>query len=429
MQASYLNIVFNRVLESFKYEALQSKKIKDVGGTVIFRNIWKIILVILSIPLILIIRIFQPLVTIRLGKVCMDRIGAPYHIEWYLCEKDAGKSDKQNLDIYYFTPPNSNQQWFKMLKRKLLTFPWGRLADITDRLNKWLPGYEKHVIPYTTLYDIWNNKNDVLIHALNARPHYQFTFREEAKGQKELSKIVPEGQPFICFHVRDSAYLNKVYPNQDWEYHDYRNASIRNYLRCVEKLVQRGYIAIRMGSVVKEELILSNPAIINYAENGQRTEFMDVYLAAKCRFFLGSDTGLSIVPELLRQPIVYTNWCKLSDLTTWVRVGLVIPKKLYLKQKNRFLKFSEMLQLSTVKGNFTQYLKKREIEVIENTPEEILDVAIEMDERLKGTWKTTEENEDLQCRFWALYGPKKVKSPSFRIGTEFLRQNLNLLES
>ena len=88
-----------------------------------------------------------------------------------------------------------------------------------------------------------------------------------------------------------------------------------------------------------------------------------------------------------------------------------------------------MLQLSTVKGDFTQYFKQREIEVIENTPEEIIDVAIEMDERLEGTWKTTEENEDLQRRFWAIYGPKKVKSPSFRIGTEFLRQNRDLLES
>ena len=52
-----------------------------------------------------------------------------------------------------------------------------------------------------------------------------------------------------------------------------------------------------------------------------------------------------------------------------------------------------------------------------------------MDERLKETWKTTEEDEDLQQRFWDLYGPNKLKSPSFRIGTEFLRQNRNLLEA
>ena len=99
------------------------------------------------------------------------------------------------------------------------------------------------------------------------------------------------------------------------------------------------------------------------------------------------------------------------------------------KAKKRFLKFSEMLQLSTVKVNFTQELQQRGIELIENTPEEIVDVAIEMDERLKETWKTAEEDEDLQQRFWVLYGPNKLKSPLFRMGTELLRQNRGLLES
>ena len=88
-----------------------------------------------------------------------------------------------------------------------------------------------------------------------------------------------------------------------------------------------------------------------------------------------------------------------------------------------------MLQLSTVKGNFTQEFQQRGIELIKNTPEEIVDVAIEMDERLKETWKTTEEDEDLQQRFWNLYGPNKLKSPSFRMDAEFLRQNRGLLES
>ena len=52
-----------------------------------------------------------------------------------------------------------------------------------------------------------------------------------------------------------------------------------------------------------------------------------------------------------------------------------------------------------------------------------------MDERLKETWKTTEEDEDLQQRFWALYGPNNLKSPSFRMGAELLCQNRGFLES
>ena len=67
------------------------------------------------------------------------------------------------------------------------------------------------------------------------------------------------------------------------------------------------------------------------------------------------------------------------------------------------------------------------LELEENTPEEIHAVTIEMDERLKGTWQTTEEDEKLQQRFWDLFGPDKLKSSDLRIGTEFLRQNRELL--
>ena len=68
------------------------------------------------------------------------------------------------------------------------------------------------------------------------------------------------------------------------------------------------------------------------------------------------------------------------------------------------------------------------IELIENTPEEICDVTIEMDERLNGTWKTTKEDEELQHRFWDLFGLDKIKSPDLRIGSEYLTRNKELIE-
>lgn len=72
------------------------------------------------------------------------------------------------------------------------------------------------------------------------------------------------------------------------------------------------------------------------------------------------------------------------------------------------------------------------IEVVNNTSEEITALAVEMDERLKGTWQTTEENEELQRRFWKIF--KKHANPKLhgeyraRIGANFLKQNRYLLE-
>ena len=66
---------------------------------------------------------------------------------------------------------------------------------------------------------------------------------------------------------------------------------------------------------------------------------------------------------------------------------------------------------------------------VENTAEEILDLAKEMDERLDGIFQTTEEDEELQDRFRSLLPPPHFyHGTPARIGAKFLRQNGELLE-
>ena len=89
--------------------------------------------------------------------------------------------------------------------------------------------------------------------------------------------------------------------------------------------------------------------------------------------------------------------------------------------------FSELLNLSFGGNNTNEIISNAGLELIENRPDEISSVAIEMDERLNGTWKPNKNDEELQNRFWALFGPNKIKSPNLRIGAEFLRQNQELL--
>ncbi|MCP4341953.1 MAG: hypothetical protein GY799_24485 [Desulfobulbaceae bacterium] len=52
-----------------------------------------------------------------------------------------------------------------------------------------------------------------------------------------------------------------------------------------------------------------------------------------------------------------------------------------------------------------------------------------MEERLQDRWQTTEEDEDLQRRFWAIVQPEKAYVEVVtRIGCEFLRQNRVLFD-
>ena len=72
------------------------------------------------------------------------------------------------------------------------------------------------------------------------------------------------------------------------------------------------------------------------------------------------------------------------------------------------------------------------VQIINNTPEEIRDVVIEMVERLNGTWKAYEEDEELQKRFWEIFPKNALDAFSgkplhgairAKFGASFLRNN------
>ena len=108
--------------------------------------------------------------------------------------------------------------------------------------------------------------------------------------------------------------------------------------------------------------------------------------------------------------------------------GIIRTSTLFnLKNQNRYMSFSETLDLEFGGKDTNDIFHQLGLELIENTPEEIHAVTVEMDERLNGTWQTTKEDEELQQRFWALFGPDKLKSPDLRIGADFLRQYKELI--
>jgi hypothetical protein len=68
--------------------------------------------------------------------------------------------------------------------------------------------------------------------------------------------------------------------------------------------------------------------------------------------------------------------------------------------------------------------EEKGIELIESTPEEIAAVGLEMDERLKGSWQTTIEDEELQRQFWEMFPKGKYHGEIYSyIGAHFLRQH------
>lgn len=422
---------FNRQVNDIKNGGVRSltKKLKTFCT-----KMMHIPLFLLSLPIVLFIRIIKPFRIIRIGQLDIDRIGAMCKADWYLNGRMVSHQPKRLFDIFYFYSNNTvcNKQWVKMWKRVLRVFPFPRIAGTVKRINNRYKGWETHnpLFKIHPRFEEDTTKRNEFVRILMQcpQPHIYFTSKEEHTGREELKKLgIPEDVPFICFHARDPVYLNTIYPDRDWTYHNYRDSSIRSYIPAVMKMTEKGYYAIRMGAVVNEKLDINKDAIIDYATIGARTDFRDIYLGAKCKFFICSDTGISVIPECFRVPVVYTNWVELLEVSMFLK-GLFILKKFLLIKENRYLSFKEIMNLKLDGATTSQgTLKKYGIMLIENTPDEIMDVSVEMDERLKGTWVTTEEDEILQKRFWRIFGDNILKSQEVRLGSEFLRQNQELL--
>ena len=84
---------------------------------------------------------------------------------------------------------------------------------------------------------------------------------------------------------------------------------------------------------------------------------------------------------------------------------MIIPNKLWLRQEGRFLSYGEILESGLSELNLQRRYDDAGIDVVENIPEDIAAVAVEMDERLKRTWQINPEDEELQQRFWSLWRP------------------------
>ena len=113
---------------------------------------------------------------------------------------------------------------------------------------------------------------------------------------------------------------------------------------------------------------------------------------------------------------------------------LIITKHHKHKKNKKELTVSEIFSSNVALCLKTEEYELNDVELEENSSEEIKDLVIEMDERLNGRWKDTKEDLLLQKRFWSIFEDSikrlNLKEPlhgkiNARFGAKFLRENQN----
>lgn len=363
---------------------------------------------------------------IRVHKLWSTRIGE--YVPRYLTAVEDARINAENgiLDVFVLSDcVNHNARLSEIMGRHIQIINENNVDMWIDTLQRFPKVY------FMKYWDQYAQRNrDRLLRSEDTAKYFELTSEEEAEGQEKKRRMGING-PFVCVSSRDPAFLAVTRPQIDCSYHDYRDSDI-NKLNLVSEYFQKeGITLVRMGRYVQGKVSFHN--CIDYS-NKYYDELMDLVLMRDCKFYLGDSNGTCVFPMTLNRPVALKNVIPaFSDM--WGThpqnpLNLVIFKKYYSKKDKKYLSIKEMMLIEKqVNFNGHKY-KELGIEVVENTPEEILDLAVEMNARIDGEWIDTPEDIELQNKYQALVwkwcedeGMKKNAMFHGRAGALFLRKN------
>lgn len=271
-------------------------------------------------------------------------------------------------------------------------------------------------------------------------PILSYTVQEMAEAQEKLKKMQLKGE-YVCIFARDNAYLEKQYSMKaSYSGNALRDININSYKTAAEYLKERGITAVRMGKVVSKCAELPN--CIDYASEFH-DDFMDLYLCGHCKFFVGNLSGIVELAHIQNTPTVILGVAQLgmNDSLNGSDRDIIVPKKIYDRRNNRFLKFTEMWDIElwdskvVAEDKMRKYYEERGYEVIELTQDEIKDAIVEMNEKIDGIYVEDETDKELQRKYHELF-ERWIEKNNYNysyflhanISSTFLRKNSYLLE-
>jgi putative glycosyltransferase (TIGR04372 family) len=252
-------------------------------------------------------------------------------------------------------------------------------------------------------------------------PLLSLTHKDVEHGRAELRRMgVPEGAWYACVHVREPGYLNEGPTSSEAA----RNGDIRNYIPAIEEIVRRGGWVIRIGDPTMRPLP-PLPHCIDYAVSSFKSEVMDVFLAASCRFLIGTTSGVVIISEVFGVPVGAAEYYPIGGMLH-TPLDVIIPKPYRERATGRMLFFEEYLKMPFAFTYDSNQFASLGLEALPSEPEDIRELAIEMLARTEGKWPYDAEDEKLNARWHELSKPFTLGQVGCRVGRGFLRRHRHL---
>ena len=240
---------------------------------------------------------------------------------------------------------------------------------------------------------------------------------DRERGWQCLQELgLPKNAWFVSLHVREGGFSDRG----KHSVYTYRNSDINTHRMGIQSIVRRGGWVIRLGDRTMKPLS-PMPQAIDYALSDIKSDWMDIFLLSQCRFFIGTSSGPCDIPPIFGVPSILVNVWPIWEGTTTSK-DIFIPKLLWSKDEKRYLTFEEASENRLWKNYNSNLIASWGIEVVDNTPEEIDEVVVEMLERFEGHSEYDLEDELLKEKFNILAAPHLGYVPNNRVGRKFLRK-------
>ena len=400
----------------FAYLRQKVAVIKELG----FR---RLALLPIATSMVIVLLLLSKIMNVKVHQAQNSRIGhftIPMAVRFFELSNGNDSLRTRGINIYAVRSVKSANTYLEKMWKRTVPLISGNLGWLIVNLFERIP--KNQVCVETTDCD----RNGLLI---QYPPCLTFKPDEIELGTNFLNKLgLESGQKFVCLLIRDSSYLAQSWnffgysQGHDWSHHDYRNSDISTYVDAAEALADMGYMVFRMGAIVEKPLNSKHPRVIDYATNGMRTEFLDIYLGAHCTFCVSTGSGWDSIPQIFRRPSLYVNLLPVFSHECVVRDLLIYPKILQDRLTKNDLGLDEIMKRDIERKHETHYYDSAGVECREMNSRELVQAVTEMAARVEGNLAETPEQKQMQAKLRHIFSTHPKLQPThnyYSIRAEF----------
>ncbi len=243
------------------------------------------------------------------------------------------------------------------------------------------------------------------------------------RGRRVLKELgVPEDAWWVAFHARED--VNRSLGGSP------RNVDPLTFVAAAQAIIDRGGYVVRIGDPGMKPFP-SMAGLVDYAHSQAKSEWMDIFIIAKARFLVQSNSGPGSVAWAFGVPVAGTNWVPMSQGLLGQR-DMRISKLIVGGSPPEVFSFDHVLGSDVLRDAHTGAgFLQAGVEWRDNSAKEIRELAIEMLDRLDGVAKYEPLDDRLQDRFQEMVASNltpETWGTMSRIGRHFLRTHVDLFE-